>query len=35
MTNIDNWQNCFLVALTEKRTRGEIEAFAKALKEVT
>ena len=34
MTNVDGWQNCFLVALTEKRTRGEIEALAKALKEV-
>ena len=34
MTNIDGWQNCFLVALTEKRTRAEIENLAKALKEV-
>ncbi len=34
MTNVNGWQNCFLVALTEKRTRTEIEALAKALKEV-
>ena len=34
LTNVDGWQNCFLVALTEKRTRGEIEALAKALREV-
>lgn len=34
MTNMDEWQNCFLVALTEKRTRGEIELLAKALTEV-
>jgi len=34
MTNVDGWQNCFLVALTEKRTRAEIETLAEALKEV-
>jgi glycine dehydrogenase subunit 1 len=34
MTNVDEWQNCFLVALTEKRTRGEIESLAQALKDV-
>lgn len=34
MTNVDGWQNCFLVALTEKRTRREIESFAAALSEV-
>ncbi len=34
LTNIDNWQNCFLVALTEKRTREEIDALASALRSV-
>jgi glycine dehydrogenase subunit 1 len=32
--NVPNAQNCFLVALTEKRTRTEIDALAKALAEV-
>lgn len=34
MTGVDGWQNCFLVAVTEKRTRTEIESLAKALREV-
>ena len=34
MTTVEGWQNCFLVALTEKRTRSEIESLAKALKEI-
>ena len=34
MTNVDGWQNCFLVALTEKRTRSEIESLAACLGEV-
>ena len=34
MTQVEGWQNCFLVALTEKRSRAEIESLAKALKEV-
>lgn len=34
MTNAEGWKNCFLVALTEKRTRREIESFAAALSEV-
>jgi alkyl hydroperoxide reductase subunit AhpF len=32
--NVPDAQNCFLVALTEKRTRTEIDALAKALAEV-
>ncbi|MFO0999059.1 MAG: hypothetical protein U0936_01875 [Planctomycetaceae bacterium] len=32
--NVSNAQNCFLVALTEKRTRIEIDALAKALADV-
>ena len=32
--NVPDAQNCFLVALTEKRTRSEIDALAKALAEV-
>ncbi len=34
MNNVDGWQNCFLVALTEKRTRSEIESLAGELKSV-
>ena len=34
MNNVDGWQNCFLVALTEKRTRSEIESLAGELKNV-
>jgi len=34
MTDVEDWQNCFLVALTEKRTRSEIEHLAKTLQEV-
>lgn len=34
LQNVQGWQNCFLVALTEKRTREEIEALAVALKTV-
>ncbi len=34
MTNVDGWQNCFLVALTEKRTRLEIESLAACLRDV-
>ena len=34
MTNVEGWQNCFLVALTEKRTRAEIDLLASALKDV-
>ncbi len=34
ISNVKDWQNCFLVALTEKRTRSEIEHLAKALTEV-
>lgn len=33
MTSVDGWQNCFLVALTEKRTRSEIESLAACLRE--
>lgn len=34
IANVDNSQNCFLVALTEKRTREEIDALAAAMREV-
>jgi len=34
MTNVDGWQNCFLVALTEKRTRLEIESLAACLRDI-
>ncbi len=34
MNNVDGWQNCFLVALTEKRTRSEIQSLAGELKSV-
>lgn len=33
-SSVPNSQNCFLVALTEKRTRAEIESLAKVLREV-
>ncbi|MFN9719006.1 MAG: aminomethyl-transferring glycine dehydrogenase subunit GcvPA [Planctomycetota bacterium] len=32
VTTVDHWENCFLVALTEKRTREEIDALASALR---
>ena len=32
--NVPDSENCFLVALTEKRTRSEIDALAKAMAEV-
>ena len=31
LTSVEQWQNCFLVACTEKRTRHEIDALAQAL----
>ncbi len=34
MTQVQGWQNCFLVALTEKRTRREIDSLAEALRAV-
>ena len=34
MTQVEGWQNCFLVALTEKRTRKEIDSLAEALRAV-
>jgi glycine dehydrogenase subunit 1 len=34
MTQVEGWQNCFLVALTEKRTRREIDSLAEALRAV-
>lgn len=34
MTSVDGWERCFLVALTEKRTRSEIENLAMALAEI-
>lgn len=34
LTSVDGWQNCFLVALTEKRTRAEIEGLADAMRGV-
>lgn len=34
ITNVDGGENCFLVALTEKRTRAEIETLAACLRKV-
>ncbi len=34
LTSVDGWENCFLVALTEKRTKSEVDALARALKSV-
>lgn len=34
MTQVEGWQNCFLVALTEKRTLREIDSLAEALRAV-
>jgi glycine dehydrogenase subunit 1 len=32
LTSVDRWQNCFLVAITEKRTRAEIDQLADQLR---
>jgi glycine dehydrogenase subunit 1 len=34
LTSVDRWQNCFLVAITEKRTRAEIDHLAEQLRSV-
>jgi glycine dehydrogenase subunit 1 len=34
LTSVDRWQNCFLVAITEKRTRAEIDRLADQLSSV-